>query len=277
MPRNTSPTKEVKEKNKKEKLKATEKSSHVTQQMCKNAAITTLATGESLAQYHRKRMAMSFKYDASEPPPKVPKRHSPSYPKCIPNPDALLHDIENFPPGEYINWSKMARKHNISGSNAGQVVKEFSQAHNVDTSKLEKAAKAPRSRPKRCKLPGGEVLSPALPSVGQIRERDEMIRTGKLQLVEPCAPFVLTKYKTCTTGRVEQYQVTIEGRKIPLLSLRNRMLQEHEKYMHLPTDTEYQNMTASEIHAKLRCYNITVPDNITTAELQSTLAMLLLS
>ena len=130
MPRNTSPTKEVKEKNKKEKLKATEKSSHVTQQMCKNAAITTLATGESLAQYHRKRMAMSFKYDASEPPPKVPKRHSPSYPKCIPNPDALLHDIENLPPGEYINW--------------GQVVKEFSQAHNVDTSKLEKAAKTSR-------------------------------------------------------------------------------------------------------------------------------------
>ena len=31
-------------------------------------------------------------------------------------------------------------------------------------------------------------------------------------------------------------------------------------------------MTASEVHAKLRCYNITVPDNITTAELQLTLA-----
>ena len=45
------------------------------------------------------------------------------------------------------------------------------------------------------------------------------------------------------------------------------MLQEHEMYVHLPTDTEYQNMTASEVHAKLRCYNITVPDNITTASL----------
>ena len=45
------------------------------------------------------------------------------------------------------------------------------------------------------------------------------------------------------------------------------MLQEHEKYMHLPTDIEYQNMTESEVHAKLRCYNITVPDNITTADL----------
>ena len=93
----------------------------------------------------------------------------------------------------------MARKHNISGSNAGQVVKEFSQAHYVNTSKLEKAAKTSRSRPKRCKLPGGKVSSPALPSVGQIRERDDMIRTGKLQLGEPCTPFVLTKYKTCTT------------------------------------------------------------------------------
>ena len=114
-------------------------------------------------------MAMSFEYETSEPPSKVPKRHSPSYQKCIPNSDVLLHDIENFPPGEYINWSQMARKHNISGSNAGQVVKEFSQAHYVNTSKLEKAAKTSRSRPKRCKLPGGKVSSPALPSVGQIQ------------------------------------------------------------------------------------------------------------
>ena len=138
---------------------------------------------------------------------------------------------------------------------------------------LEKATKTSRSRPKRCTMPGGELSSPVLPSVGHIqRERDELIKTGKLQLGEPCAPFVLTKDKTCTTGKVEQYQVTIEGRKIPLLSLRNKMLQEHEKYMHLPTDIEYQNMTESEVHAKLRCYNITVPDNITTGDLRSMLA-----
>jgi len=261
---------ELKKRNRKQQRKI---SKHVTQQMRKNATITTLATGESLAQYHQKRMAMSFEYETSAPPSKVPKRHSPSHQKCIPNPDALLYGIENFPSDEHINWSQMARKHNISGSNAGQIVKEFSQAHNIDTSKLEKTAKTSRSRPKRCKLPGGEVSSPALPSVEQIQqERDEMIRSGKLQLGEACAPFILTKYKTSKSGKVERYQVTIEGRKIPLLSLRNRMLQEHEKYMHLKTDTEYQNMTGSEVYAKLRCYNITVPDNITTAELQSMLA-----
>ena len=111
------------------------------------------------------------------------------------------------------------------------------------------------------------MSSPVLPSVGHIqRERDELIKIGKLQLGEPCAPFVLTKYKTCTTGKVEPYQVTIEGRKIPLLSLRNKMLQEHEKYMPLPTDIEYQNMTESEVHAKLRCYNILFQ---TTSQLQT--------
>lgn len=35
-------------------------STHISQQMSTNATITTLASGESLAQYHRKRMAMSF-------------------------------------------------------------------------------------------------------------------------------------------------------------------------------------------------------------------------
>ena len=103
MPRNTSQTKEVKELNKKSQKQQRKISNHVTQQMCKNATITTLATGESLPQYHRKRMAMSFEYDASEPLPKVSKRHSQSHQKCIPNPDALLYDIENFPSGEYIN------------------------------------------------------------------------------------------------------------------------------------------------------------------------------
>ena len=43
--------KELKKKTRKQQRKI---SNHVTQQMCKNATITTLATGESLAQYHRK-------------------------------------------------------------------------------------------------------------------------------------------------------------------------------------------------------------------------------
>jgi len=45
-----------------------------------------------------------------------------------------------------------------------------------------------------------------------------MIRSGKLRLGEACAPFILTKYKTSMSGKVERYQVTIEGRKIPPLS-----------------------------------------------------------
>ena len=40
----------------------------------------------------------------------------------LPDEDALLADIENFPSDQYVNWSEMNRKHGITNRNAGQIV-----------------------------------------------------------------------------------------------------------------------------------------------------------
>jgi len=48
---------------------------HIEKQMGEKATLVMLATGESMAQYHRKRMAMSFECSAAGP--SKAKRHSP--------------------------------------------------------------------------------------------------------------------------------------------------------------------------------------------------------
>jgi len=62
-------------------------SNRVSQPMSTNATITTLPSGESLAQYNRKRMAMSFEVEPHTP--KRRKTHSPLVENCIPDEDSL--------------------------------------------------------------------------------------------------------------------------------------------------------------------------------------------
>ena len=52
---------------------------HVNEQMASNMTLVTLSSGESMAGYQRKRMAMLFENDTTQPPRKKKKKsHSPS-------------------------------------------------------------------------------------------------------------------------------------------------------------------------------------------------------
>ena len=52
----------------------------------------------------------------------------------IPN---AMRELENFPHNEKINWTAMARQHNVPSKNAGQVLKKTAKNHGIDTSRLE--------------------------------------------------------------------------------------------------------------------------------------------
>ena len=97
-----------------------------------------------------------------------------------------MRELENFPPNEKINWTAMARQHNILSKNAGQVLKETAKKHGIDTSRLEhKMDSTPRSRRHKCRLPGGEISIPCLPTVNTIKEEQkQLIISGKLNLGE---------------------------------------------------------------------------------------------
>ena len=69
-------------------------------------------------------MAQSFDTPENcQPPP--PKRHSPSFENVQWDTDQLESTLHNRPTGSPINWSAIARDHNIPGGNGGQVAKAF--------------------------------------------------------------------------------------------------------------------------------------------------------
>ena len=55
-------------------------------------------------------------------------------------------------------------------------------------------------------------------------------------------------HKVCyKEGIVSLSQVQVHGRKFSLLSLRNKLLKAHEKYMFLATDSDFANLTETEL------------------------------
>ena len=106
------------------------------------ATITLLTEGESKRRYHRKRLAQSF-----STPELSLKRQASTHPisKLFPGWDTanLETTLRSWPPGTPINWSAVAREHNVPGGNAGQVVKEFAAEKGIITSDI------PSSTPRR--------------------------------------------------------------------------------------------------------------------------------
>ena len=66
---------ELKKQNRQKECKLVE---HIGKEIAKDATIVTLGTGESFAQYNRKRMSMSFDKEPGPSQPKKRKSHSPN-------------------------------------------------------------------------------------------------------------------------------------------------------------------------------------------------------
>ena len=127
--------------------------------------------------------------------------------------DGAMRDLQNFPPNTKINWSATARQYDITHTNAGQILKETAIKHGINTSQLEsKVETTPRIRRRKCRLPGGEISMPCLPTVRAIKEEErQLILCGELNIGEPCAPFHCTKSVITEEGNVEFKSVQICG------------------------------------------------------------------
>ena len=76
----------------------------------------------------------------------------------------------------------------------------------------------------------------------------EMIASGKLLLGIPCSPYTctVTRYKT-ENGNLVAKDTNVYGRKIQMRELRMKLLQRHEQYMHIFTDTVINDMEPEEL------------------------------
>ena len=212
-----------------------------------NAAISMLTECESKRKYHRKRMAQSFHSPQEQPPLKKTKTHSPDFSQVSWDKEKLKETIENWPVGVAINWSEVAREHGIPGNNAGQVVKEFTAKHGINTSHIATPKRRPTLRPRKRKLPGCGVAIPSNPSIGAIEsEIGSMISSGRFTLGDECAPYTITKYKM-VNGVMTPHELQIQGRKVPLIELRQKLLSKQLKYMRLTPQSTIDTMTMPEL------------------------------
>ena len=211
----------------------------VNQCFAENAAISMLTEGESKRKYHRKRLAQSYCSPEEPPAAKRNKTHSPNFDKVAWDTEALRVTLENWPRDTTINWSAVGRSHGIAGGNAGQVVKEFAKAHDIDLNACTPKRK-PTRRPckKRLPGPGFDASIPSNPTLGRIEaEIQDMISSGRFSLGEECAPYKVTKY-VMENGHLTPHDTFVQARKVPLKQIRQRLLDKHLKYMRLTPSVE---------------------------------------
>ena len=112
----------------------------------------------------------------------------------------------------------------ITGSNAGQIAKEFAKTSGVDTERLDGKSETQRPRVRRRRLLGGEISVPSPPTPGVIKnEWKKLIDDGEIYLGRPCVPYNMVRYAT-KDGELEKRELTIVGRKFPLLQVRQDLL-----------------------------------------------------
>ncbi len=215
------------------------------------AAISMLTEGESKRKYHRKRMSQSFHSPQEQPPAKKNKTHSPDFSKVSWDKEKLMETIQNWPVDNPINWSKVGRDHGIPGKNAGQVVKEFTAKQGMDISHIATPKRKPTVRPRMRKLPGCNVSIPSNPPIGAIEtEIKSMVSSGRFTLGEECAPYTITKYRM-VDGIMTPHEHQVQGRKVPLSELRQRLLRKQLKYMRLTPESTIATMSRQELTKRL--------------------------
>jgi len=95
------------------------------------------------------------------------------------------------------------------------------------------------------------ISAPCLPTVDKIKElKDTLVASGEILLGQPCAPYTLTRC-FIKDGKLQQEEVVVYGRKIPLLSVRQKLLISQEKFMRLETNEQLQQKSRHEIITQL--------------------------
>ena len=235
----------------------------------RSSAIATLVEDDSLRSYQRKCKQQYFEPTPPAKRSKPTKSHSPNFDNITWDKEKLLQDLQQLPPAPPpLNWQKFAREHGITGGNAGQVAKEFARKSGVNTERLDgRSTDTPHQRVRRRKLLGGEISAPCTPTSDEVRSEWKKLVEGEISLSSPCVLYMV-KY-TAKDGELDRTEVTVVGRKFPLLEVRKNLLSKHEKYMRLSTDTEIDSMTFTDLCSFFAKFNHPVTTE-TLSELQHT-------
>ena len=115
----------------------------------------------------------------------------------------------------------------------------------MDTTRLDgRETSTQRSRVRRRRLIGGEISVGSTPTSSEVKQEwVKLVETGEIALGQP---YNIVRFST-KDGELHKTQVSVVGRKFPLLDIRKKLLTKHEQYMRLATDTDIQSMSLSDI------------------------------
>ena len=149
-------------------------------------------------------------------------------------------------------------------------MKEFARKSGIDTTKLDgRPTDEPHSRAQKRKLIGGEISVPSPPTQATIKDEwKKMVESGEISIGVSCVSYKMEKFST-KNGQLEKTEVTVFGRKFPLLDLRRKFLAEHEAYMRLQTDKEIEAMSLDTLRSTADCYHHPLSSDTTIEELRT--------
>ena len=140
--------------------------------------------------------------------------------------EAVLAEASAWSDEQKVNWSELARRHDVVQKNGGQMVKEFLQACNIPAACRTDVKRAPRRRKK--KILGGITMPMKKPSAFYKNKLSEEIEKGVILIGEEVVE-KNSEYFKIDNGKVITASTQTHARKIPLLDVRKRLLQKHEE------------------------------------------------
>lgn len=164
--------------------------------------------------------------------------------------DAVYTEAQTWSTDEIVNWSQLARRHGITSRNGGQTVKEFLRERGIAVALKESEGRP--ARRKRKTLPEGIPFPMERPSSFFKKLINEQVQSGEMVNGTPVVPTTVTSFTfDKANSEVVETTSTAFARKIPLLNIRKKLLQQHEKLDIIRSLTPEGEQTVATRHLKI--------------------------
>uniref|UniRef100_A0A8W8L0T5 Uncharacterized protein n=1 Tax=Magallana gigas TaxID=29159 RepID=A0A8W8L0T5_MAGGI len=200
-----------------------------------------------------------------------PKRHVGKLGNYLFDRDAFLKFIEALPSGSKVSWRDLGirfqvkNKSGLRPSNAGQVLMEAAKSLGIDVSKFNTEKRisgrdyAQRIRRARHKLMYQKVSIPASQPTRKLHtEIRRRMNNQEIYVGELIAPKTYRRNHITSSGDLEETEVTVHGRKIPLEHIRRQMNVDQGLLFRWRKD-DYENLDEETILKRFSKLKIPVP------------------
>lgn len=274
------------EKKQREKIKSTKESSEKIAKIISNndgEVASFLASGSSFSQRNRDRMNTYFettqaarlraacKTQKLKAGVQKPKKHVGKLENYFFDRDGFKKFIEALPSGSKVSWRNLGirfqvrNKSGLRPSNAGQVLMEAAKSLGINVSKFNTEKRisgrdyAQRIRRARHKLLYKKVSIPASQPTRKLHtEIRRRLNNQEIYVGEMIAPKTYRRNHITSSGNLEEVDVVVHGRKIPLERIRRQMNLDQGLLIRWRKD-DYENLDEETILERLSKLKIPVP------------------